>query len=111
MADRNQLTLVGRINGRIVEKRAQNGSRFLFFPVAIDNRFNGTTTDGNYSQDIHVMVFVSRVLDYMKKVGAKEGNRVVIFGFVSAFKTERKGETIISNAVNATDVFIIKTQQ
>ena len=110
MADRNQLTLVGRINGKIIERTAQNGSKFMFFPMAIDNRFNGTTTDNNYSQDIHVMVFNPKVVEYLRNVGAREGNRVVVFGFISAFKNEHKGETIISNAVNGTDVFIVKTK-
>ena len=108
--DKNQLTLVGRIGGRIVERKAQNGSSYMFFPIELENKAAADSTENNYHACVHVMLFKPKVIEYMKKVQAKTGNRVVVFGFVSAFKAEHKGEEIMSNGVNATEVYIIKTK-
>lgn len=110
MTDRNQVILVGRIGGKLVERKAQNGSSYIFFPFSLENRDAADSTDNNYSQDLHIMVFKKPVIDYMRRVKAKSGNRVVVFGFMSAFKTEVNGKTIISNAINAIDVMIVKSR-
>lgn len=109
--DRNQVILVGRIGGKLVERKAQNGSSYIFFPLSLENRDAAAdSTDNNYSQDLHIMVFKKPVIDYMRKVKARSGNRIVVFGFMSAFKTEVNGKTIISNAINAIDVMIVKSR-
>ena len=109
--DRNQVILVGKIGGKLVERKTQTGSTFVFFPFALENKEAASDPiEANYRQDLHIMVFRKYVIDYLKKVGAKAGNRCCIFGFMSSFKTEINGKTIISNALNATDVFIIKTR-
>lgn len=109
--DRNQVTLVGQIAGKLVERKAKNGSTFVFFPLSLENRDAAADPiEANFRQDLHIMVFRKPLLDYLKRVNARAGNRIAVFGFMSAFKAEVNGKTIISNAINATDVVVAKTR-
>jgi len=110
MADHNNLILVGRVGGKMKKGKSSSGGSYLWFPIEIENAQGATSTDNNFHQGINVMCFKPKVLEYLERVGFKVGNRVVIFGFVSSFRQEIKGKAIVSNAVNATEVYVIKTQ-
>lgn len=109
--DRNLVILVGKIGGKLVERKTQTGSTFVFFPFALENKEAASDPiEANYRQDLHIMVFRKPLIDYLKRVNARAGNRIAVFGFMSAFKTEVNGKIIISNAINCTDVMVAKTR-
>lgn len=108
--DFNQCIFVGRINGKIKEGKTQNGGSYIWMPLYIESRANANSTENNYHQIIHVMVFKKSVIDYMNSVGARSGNKVIVFGFVSSFPDEIKGKAVTVNAINANAVFVIKTK-
>ena len=108
--DRNDIRLVGRIGERIKTGRTQNGGEYVWFPLEIEARANASSTENNFRQKIHVMCFKKPVIDYLRRVELKQGQGVVIFGFVSAFPSEIKGKSILVNAINANEIYVIKTK-
>lgn len=108
MADRNNLTLIGRIGGAFKEGKTQNGGSYIWFPLDIESRSNATSTENNYYQTLHIMCFKKPVIDYLRRVNAHSGNTVVIFGFISSFPSEIKGKSLIVNAVNANEIYVVK---
>lgn len=108
--DRNNLTLVGKVGNKIKRAKNVNGGEYAWFPLYIENTSGATSVEANFHQGINVMVFKPNVLKYLDKVKLKQGNNVVIFGFISSFKQEVKGQTIVCNGVNANEVYVIKTR-
>lgn len=108
--DRNDLRLVGRVYKAHKSGVAQNGSQYIWFLLELEPRANATSTDNNYHQLINIMCFKPNVIKYLEKVNMHEGNTVVIFGFISAFQNEIKGKQIIANAVNANEIYVVKTK-
>lgn len=109
--DRNELILVGRVGGNVKKAKATNGSDYYWMPIEIENTQGATSTENNYRQGLNCMVFKKNVIQYLDKVKARPGNRVVVFGFMSSFKQVVNGKDIISNAVNVTDLFIVKESE
>ena len=108
--DRNDIRLVGRIGEIIKSGKTQSGGEYIWFPLEIEARANATSTDNNYHQKIHIMCFKKMVIDYLRRVNVKQGNTVVIFGFVSSFPSEIKGKDILVNAINANEIYVVKTR-
>lgn len=108
--DRNDCRLVGRVGGRIKIDKTQNGGDYVWFPLEIEAKSNSYSTDNNYHQTIHIMCFKKIIIDYLRRVRIKQGNTVIIFGFVSSFQTEVKGESMYVNAVNANEIYVVKTK-
>lgn len=111
MKQRNDLILVGRI-GRILKySMSKSGNEYAYFLMEIENQTHSSEWESELQQTLHVMCFKQNVVKYMKKVGAKTGNIVIIFGFVASFQSEIKGKQVLQNSVNATEVYIVKTKQ
>ena len=108
--DRNDLRLVGRMGGGFKSGTAQNGSPYIWFPLELESKQAQQSTDNNKYQRINIMCFRKPVIEYLKRVNAHAGNLVVIFGFISSFEAEVKGKQIISNGVNANEIYVIKTK-
>lgn len=108
--DRNDIRLVGRIGEVIKTGKTQTGGDYIWFPLEIEARANATSTENNQSQKIHIMCFKKAVIDYLRRVKVKQGQTVVIFGFVSAFPTEVKGKSVLFNAINANEIYVVKTK-
>lgn len=108
--DRNNLTLVGRIGNTIKRGKNVSGGEYVWFPLYIENTLGATSVEANYHQGINVMVFKQNVIKYLDKVKAHQGNTVIIFGFVSSFSQEIKGQKIVCNGVNANEVYVVKTR-
>ena len=107
---RNDLRLVGRVENTFKEGKTQNGDDYIWFLLNTEPKENATSTENNYNQKINIMCFKKHVIDYLKRVKLKSGNIVIIFGFISSFKFDVKGKEIISNAVNANEIYIVKTK-
>ena len=108
--DKNECCFIGHIGSIIRKKKSQLGNPYIWFLVEMEAQKNATSTNNNYHQQINVMCFKKQVIDYMRNVKAHYGNLVIVFGFVSSVKIEVKGKTLISNAVNANEIYIIKTR-
>lgn len=108
--DKNQVVLQGRIGSVFKEGKTQSGTTFIYFGIDIESRANATSTDNNYSQTLKVMVFKPRVIEYLRRVKARTGNTVVVFGFLSSFYDEVNGRSILVNALNGNEVLVVKTK-
>jgi hypothetical protein len=110
MADRNQLTLVGRIGGAFKEGKTKNGEPYIYFSFDLQSKQTQNSTENNQDQHLHIMCFRKQVIEYLRRVKAHTGNVAIIFGFVSAFKDEVKGKDVIVNAINCHECYIVKTK-
>ena len=54
------------------------------------------------------MVFDAKQVDYLHKIGAKNGHTAIIYARLSSHKTEYKGIDFIQNNVVVRDLSIIK---
>ena len=108
--DRNIVILQGRIGSVYKESKTQNGKPFVYFGLEIESKSNSRSTENNYHQTLKVMVFRKKAVDYLKSVGARSGNRCIVFGFMSSFYDEIKGKSVLTNAINADECYIIKTK-
>ena len=106
--DRNEFILVGRIGNAIKKGKTVNGDDYIWMPVYLENRSGNTSTDNNFHQNINVMCYKKTVINYLEKVGAHTGNTVVIFGFVSSFRQEVNGKTLVANAINANEIYVVR---
>lgn len=107
--DKNDLRLVGKIGYNYKITKAQNGKEYASFAIEVEARSNAQETENNYHQTIHVMCFKPNVVKYLKKVKARQGNNVIVFGFISSYPSEIKGKQIVANGVCATEIYVIKT--
>lgn len=108
--DRNQITIVGRIGNRIKKAKTVNGDDYIWMPIYIENRAASDSTENNQTQGINVMCYKPQVIKYLERVKAHAGNTVVVFGFVSAFKTEINGKEIVAHAINGNEIYVVKTK-
>lgn len=108
MADRNNLTLVGRIGSKIKKGKTSNGDKYMAFLLEIESRDTSNSSVNNYHQFISVRVFRAPVIKYLEKLEAKLGTHVVVFGFISSYQDEIKGKKITANSVNGNEVYIIR---
>lgn len=110
MADKNFLTLVGRMGDAFKEGKTKTGGSYIYFSLELQAKQTQNSTENNQFQTLHVMVFRKPVIDYLKRVKAHSGNVCVVFGFVSAFKDTVKGKDVVVNAINGSEVYIVKTK-
>lgn len=107
--DKNSCTFIGRIGSPIKTSVTQNGDPYCWFLLEIESRVTQNSTENNRYQKINIMCFRSKVIKYLQRLNAREGNYVIVFGFVSSFPTEVKGQRLIANGINANEVYLIKT--
>lgn len=106
----NDVTLVGKIGYNYKIAKASSGNEYVSFALEIEARENAKEYDSNYHQTIHVTCFKKPVIEYLKRIKAKQGNHAVVFGFVSSFPTEIKGKKVFVNTINAREILIAKTK-
>ena len=109
MADFNQLILIGHIGAAMKEGTAKNGSKYLYFAIEIHSKQTANSIERNQYQTLHVMVFKKNVIDYLHRVNAHQGNTVIVKGYITAFPDTVNGKDVIVNAINGTEVYIVKT--
>lgn len=107
--DFNMLFLIGRMGAAIKEGTAKNGTKYLYFSIEVESKQTATSIERNQHQVLHVMVFRKVVIDYLKRVKARQGNTIIAKGYVAAFSDTIKGKDIIANAITATEVYVVKT--
>ena len=104
------LFLIGHIGAAMKEGTASNGSKYLYFSIEIQSKQTATSVERNQYQTLHVMVFKKNVIEYLRKVGAKQGNTVIVKSYISAFPNTVNGKDLITNAITASEVYVVKTK-
>ena len=108
--DKNIVVLQGRVGSVVKDGKTQSGSPFLYFGMDIESRSNANSTENNYRQTLKIMCFKPKVTDYLKRLKVHSGMPCIVFGFMSSFMDEVKGKSILVNALNANEVYIIQTR-
>ena len=103
--DRNEVNLEGRIGTFLRYLQTQDKKEYVSLAVEVMDNGNSST-----HSTIYVRCFKPTVVTYLKKVNAKQGNRVVVNGFISSFPMEVKGKQIFGNSVTANSILIIKVK-
>lgn len=111
MKQRNDVILVGRIGQRLKYALSSSGNEYAYFAMEIENQTHSSEWSSEYNQILHIMCFKRNVVKYMKAVNAHPGNIVVVFGYCSSFSSEIKGKELLQNAINATEIYVVKTKK
>lgn len=108
--DLNIVMLQGRIGNDLQFRKTTEGATFATFTTIINSYSKDfkDNTEHRTETYIRVMCFDKRVVEYMQKVGAKQGNRVNVFARLNSHKSEYKGVEFIQNDVIARDVVVVK---
>ena len=109
--DKNIVILQGRIGSVLKEGKTQNGGSFIYFGLDIESKSNATSTEHNYRQTLKIMCFKPKVVEYLKKIKAHTGTPCIVFGFMSSFYDEVHGKSVLVNALNANEIYVIKTTE
>lgn len=108
MAFENRFYLSGIVNTNIKYGTTVNGDTYAWFAVRLENKLGVSSTDYNYNQNLGVTVFNQNIIKYMKRVNMKRNDNVVVFGFLSAFTQQIKGDDYTGHGINATQLFVVK---
>ena len=111
--DLNIVFLQGRIGNDLQFKKTESGSTFATFTAIINSYSKDLKDNTEHRTDtyIRVMCFDKRIVEYLQKVGAKQGNRVNVMARLNSHKSEYKGVEFIQNDVIARDVIVVKTKE
>lgn len=107
----NRFYMAGIVDSDVKYDKTVNGERYAWFALSIENKQATNSTESNKHQNISIMVFQKKLIDYMKSVNLKRNDLCVVFGWVSAFMREIKGKEYAVNGINATQVFAVKTKK
>lgn len=106
----NRFYMAGRVSSNIKLSKTVNGEPYVWFALAIENKLAHNSTESNQFQDVGIMVFNKKLIDYIQRVKLKRNDMCVVFGWVSAFRHEVKGKEITGHGINATQVYAVKTK-
>ena len=112
MKDTNIVILSGRVGENVKFGVALNGNKYCTFILEVDaySRDMHDTTERDYSKTlIRIFVYDKAQLEYLERVGLKQGNRVQILARLNSHKTEIGSKNIIQNSVITRDISVIKT--
>lgn len=107
----NRFYMSGVVDSEVKYDKTVNGEQYAWFALSIENRQAANSTDSNRYQNVSIMVFQKKLIEYMKSVRLKRNDLCVVFGWVSSFSREIKGKNYAVNGVNATQVFAVKTKK
>lgn len=110
--DLNFVMLQGKIGNDLQYRKTKDGANFATFSIVI-NSYNKELKDKTEQRNetyIRIMAFDNRIVEYMQRVNAKQGNRVNVVARLNSHKSEYKGVAIVQNDVVARDVTVIKAK-
>lgn len=109
--DKNVVFLEGQIGDDFKYGKTQDMKEFCTFTLSINSFIKDmadSTERTNSQVFIRTMIFDKRLVEYMHKVGAKQGQRVSVFARLTSHKSEYRGITYIQNNVVVRDIHVIK---
>lgn len=104
MTDKNYVCLEGVIVGDVTYKKTSAGKNYCSFTIRTETK----CSEGFSTTNTYVFVFTQQKIDYLKRVGAREGNRVLVVAHLRTSKKDVHGTTIMQTIVTVDDVHIIK---
>lgn len=115
MRSKNIVLLEGRINDDFRYKRTKEGMEFCTFTLVMTNSIDRVSGSKNERAGkevfIRTMVFDAHLLRYLRRVGAKSGNIVSIFGRLNSYFADFRGHQIYQMDVVVRDISIVKTKE
>ena len=111
--DLNIVMLQGRVGNDLQFKKTSEGATFATFTTIINSYSKDLkdSTEHRSETYIRVMCFDKRIVEYLQKVGVKQGNRVNILARLNSHKSEYKGVEFMQNDVIARDVVVVKIKE
>lgn len=110
--DKNIVMLCGLIGDDYKYGKTKDGKEYATFSLLV-NDFNKELADStertNSQQMLRITCFDPKLVEYLRKVQAHRGMRANVFGRLTTFKNEYKGNTFIQMSVAVRDIEIIKT--
>ena len=114
MLDKNIVLLEGIIGDDAKFGKTQEGKEYFTFSLCVNSFLKdmSDSTERTHSQVfIRIFVYDKKQIEYLHKVKAHRGQRASIFGRLSSFKNEYRGNTFITLNVICRDINITKTKQ
>ncbi|VEU59648.1 single-stranded DNA-binding protein [Mesomycoplasma neurolyticum] len=103
----NKVIIVGRISNDLKSTLTKSNIPYLRFSVAVQRRYKNS--QGNEIVDYVPIVSWNKTALYLEK-NATKGVRVLVEGsFVSNSFTNSQGQRVVTNEVNAENVYILET--
>ena len=112
--DKNIVMLEGQIGDDFKFGKTQDMKEFCTFTLCINSFIKDmahSTERTNSQVYIRTMIFDKKLVEYMKKVKAKQGQRVSVFARLTSHKSEYRGISYIQNNVVVRDIHVIKTKE
>ena len=94
--------------------KTQEGKEYFTFSLCVNSFLKdmSDSTERTHSQVfIRIFVYDKKQIEYLHKVKAHRGQRASIFGRLSSFKNEYRGNTFMTMNVICRDINITKTKQ
>lgn len=104
MIDKNYVRLEGVIMGEVAYKKTSAGKPYCCFTIRTETK----GSEGVSTTNTYVFVFAQQRIDYLKRVCAREGNRVSVDAHLRTSKKDVHGATIMQTIVTVDEVHIIK---
>lgn len=114
MLDKNIVLLEGIIGDDAKFGKTQEGKEYFTFSLCVNSFLKdmSDSTERTHSQVfIRIFVYDKKQIEYLHKVKAHRGQRASIFGRLSSFKNEYRGNTFVTMNVICRDINITKTKQ
>ena len=112
--DKNIVMLEGQIGDDFKFGKTQDMKEVCTFTLCINSFIKDmadSTERTNSQVYIRTMIFDKKLVEYMKKVKAKQGQRVSVFARLTSHKSEYRGISYIQNNVVVRDIHVIKTKE
>ena len=112
--DKNQVLLEGLVGTDAKFGKTQDGKEYFTFSLCINSHDKelGDSTERTHSQTyVRIFLYDAKQIDYVKRVNIRGNNRVYVYGRLSSFKNEYRGNTFMTLNVICRDIGLIKTKE
>lgn len=114
MLDKNVVMLEGLIGDDAKWGKTQDGKEYFTFSLCINGVFKdmADSTERTHSQTfVRIFCYDKKQLAYLRSVDAHRGRRASVFGRLSSYKAEYKGNSYTALSVVCRDVAIISSKK
>lgn len=113
MLDKNIVLLEGLIGDDAKFGRTQEGKEYFTFSLCINSYIKeiADDTERTHSQTyVRIFCYDKKHLAYLRKINAHRGQRASVFGRLSSFKNEYRGNSFMTLNVICRDITVIQTK-
>jgi len=112
--DKNIVMLEGVVGTDAKFGKTQDGKEYFTFSLCINSydKEMADSTERTHSQTyVRIFLYDRKQLDYVKRVNIHGNSRVYVYGRLSSFKNEYRGNTFMTLNVICRDIGLIKTKE